>query len=187
VIPDKVLGLFGVQSTPKESEAVWINAPLVPVPALISEDFEKGTAVFDGSDGDAEQQDEFETYLKHSAIRKRVANGGVGMDMGGGGNADERSTEIRKIGKRQVPSTNHGQILTFGSLGKQAHLVETVLAYDLTVGQGYAFGDARYWDYLLKLADWTVSDPYYLTGKMSDPGPCPPGLDTSTVWPSVGP
>lgn len=68
----------------------------------------------------------------------------------------------------------------------QDGLVEKVISYDLTVGQGYAFGDADYWQYLLDLADWKVSDPYYRTGVLPPPGPPPAGLDTATVTPKAG-
>jgi len=64
-------------------------------------------------------------------------------------------------------------------------LVAQVLSYDLTVGQGYAYGDPDYWQYLLKLADWKVSDPYYATGILPPSGPFPAGLDTETVAPKM--
>lgn len=44
----------------------------------------------------------------------------------------------------------------------------------ITVGQGYTFGDADYWQYLLKLADWKVSAPYYHTGVMPAQRPYSP-------------
>jgi hypothetical protein len=46
--------------------------------------------------------------------------------------------------------------------------VANVLSYDVTVGQGYAWHDEQYWNYLLDLADWKKSDPYYHSGKLSD-------------------
>lgn len=84
------------------------------------------------------------------------------------------------------PTTNHGNILVYGRVRGQTGLVRQVIAYDITVGQGYAFGDATYWQYLLDLADWKVSAPYYTTGVLPPSGPYPSGLDPETVAPKVG-
>jgi hypothetical protein len=94
---------------------------------------------------------------------------------------EEVAARLAKYAKRSVPKTNHGQILRYGGSGGHARLVEQVLSYDLTVGQGYAFGDAEYWQYLLDLADWKVSDPYFHTGQLSAPGPFPDGLNAEMV------
>lgn len=96
---------------------------------------------------------------------------------------DEVKVRLAQYGKRAIPKTNHSQILRYGSRPGEAHLVEKVISFDLTVGQGYAFGDAQYWQYLLDLADWKISDPYYRNGTLSPPGPYPEGLDTETVIP----
>jgi len=90
---------------------------------------------------------------------------------------------LSKYAKLQVKQTDHGQILRYGSGDRDtARPVEQVLSYDLTVGQGYAFGDADYWQYLLDLADWKVSDPFYKNESTTlDPGSYPPGLDSTTL------
>ncbi|WP_144299024.1 hypothetical protein [Variovorax paradoxus] len=57
-----------------------------------------------------------------------------------------------------------------------------VLSYDVTVGLGYAWHDEKYWNYLLDLADWKKSDPYYATGKLPDSDKAmPPGIVTGNV------
>jgi hypothetical protein len=86
----------------------------------------------------------------------------------------------KKVGQEVVSPTNHAQILRYGVDG--AGPVSQVLSYDLTVGQGYAFQDETYWNYLLNLADWKLSDPYFLSGKL-DPAAeaMPPGIDPETV------
>jgi hypothetical protein len=61
-----------------------------------------------------------------------------------------------------------------------------VICYDITVGQGYPFGDPAYWQYLLDLANWKMSDPYYKTGVLPPPQPYPSGLDPDTVMPKMG-
>ena len=54
IVPQKILGLFSTQSRPSWTERVWINAPTVPEPAVIDEDFNDGAARFDGNDGDVD-------------------------------------------------------------------------------------------------------------------------------------
>lgn len=184
ILPDKVAGLLGVQSTPSLQERVWINAPTVPVPAVISEDFDEGAVAFDGREtGDAEQQDDFATFSRHYVPERVMVKGVEGGVTTRQESPDEVAARMARYGKQKVPKTNHGQILRYGSLAGQDGLVEKVISYDLTVGQGYAFGDVDYWQYLLDLADWKVSDPYYHTGALPAPGAPPPGLDTLTVAP----
>jgi hypothetical protein len=72
--------------------------------------------------------------------------------------------------KRSVAKTNHGEILSYGRRPGQTGLVAKVISYDVTVGQGYAFGDANYWQCRLNLADWMISDPYYRTGILPPSG-----------------
>lgn len=185
--PDKLAGLFGVQSTPFPQERVWINAPTVPVPAVVGEEFDEGTVAFDGSDNsDGEQQEDFSTYSHHYVPEQVTVNGPHGTVTTRKETPDEAAARLARYGKQAVPKTNHGQILRYGGSVGQDGLVEKVISYDLTVGQGYAFGDADYWQYLLDLADWKVSDPYYKTGVLPPLGPPPSGLDTTTVAPKVG-
>jgi pimeloyl-ACP methyl ester carboxylesterase len=187
IVPDKIAGLFGVQSTPTEQERVWINAPIVPVPAVVGEDFDEGAAAFDGRDtGDAEQQEDFATYSRHYVPERVTVNGPRGTVTTRQETADETAARLARYGKQPVPKTNHGQILRYGGLAGQDGLVEKIISYDLTIGQGYAFGDADYWQYLLDLADWKVSDPYYQTGGLPPAGSPPAGLDTATVVPKPG-
>lgn len=58
-----------------------------------------------------------------------------------------------------------------------------------TVGRGYAFGDEDYWNYLLDLADWKKSDPYYKSGQLTVEKPglanAPEGIDTRMLKPEV--
>ncbi|MCY1562187.1 hypothetical protein D9M68_995450 [compost metagenome] len=60
--------------------------------------------------------------------------------------------------------------------------VADVLSYDVTVGLGYAWHDEAYWNYLLDLADWKKSDPYYESGTLPDSDKTmPPGLVTASA------
>lgn len=187
IVPDKIAGLFGVQSTPGQQERVWINAPTVPVPAVLGEDFDEGVVAFDGrQSGDAEQQEDFATFSRHNVPERVTVNGPRGSVTTRQETSDEMAARLARYGKQMVPKTNHSQILRYGGIVGQDGLVEKVISYDLTVGQGYAFGDEDYWQYLLDLADWKISDPYYKTGVLPAPGAPPAGLDTGTVAPSVG-
>jgi pimeloyl-ACP methyl ester carboxylesterase len=181
VMPQKILGLFNVQSTPNWQERVWINAPTVPEPAQIGVEFEEGAARFDGNDDDKDsssQREEFANFAHDYVPEKSI----VGHEE----TPDEVKAKLTRYGAQSVPKTNHGNILTYGTNDGQSGLVRQVISYDLTVGQGYAFGDAAYWQYLLGLADWKVSDPYYITGVLPPAGPYPPGLDSETVAPTLG-
>jgi hypothetical protein len=81
--------------------------------------------------------------------------------------------------------TNHANILQYVNTNRGVGLVRQVIAYDITVGQGHAYGDPDYWKYLLDMANWRVSDPYYTTGILPPSGPYPGGLDPETVAPTV--
>jgi hypothetical protein len=93
--------------------------------------------------------------------------------------------KLADYGQQAVPKTNHGTILMYGKDLGQDELVRRIVTYDLTVGQGHAFGDAAYWQYLLDLANWKVSDPYYKTGVLPPAGPYPAGLDAETALPTA--
>jgi hypothetical protein len=180
ILPQKILGLFGTQSTPSWQERVWINAPKVPEPAVIGEDFVDGAVRFDGNDDDVDAPTQREDYANY--IRTYVPEKSL---MGHKETPDEVKAKLTRYGAQSVPKTNHGNILTYGTNDGQAGIVRQVITYDLTVGQGYAFGDTGYWQYLLDLADWKVSDPYYMTGVLPPSGPYPSGLDPETVAPTV--
>lgn len=180
VLPQKILGLFGTQSTPGWQERVWINAPTVPEPALIDEDFVEGTVRFDGTDDDGDAPTQRVDYANY--VRDYVPETSL---MGHREPPEEVKSKLARYGAQHVAKTNHSNILRYGHDPGQAGLVRQVLAYDITVGQGHAFGDPIYWQYLLDLANWKVSDPYYATGVLPPSGPCPAGLDAETVAPTV--
>lgn len=180
IMPQKILGLFSAQSTPSWTERVWIDAPTVPEPATIKESFDDGAARFDGQDDDEDapaQRQEFANYSRDYVPEPKL--------WGHRESTLEVKAKLANYGAQPVPKTNHGNILTYGHRPGQAGLVKQILAYDLTVGQGYAFGDATYWQYLLDLADWKICDPYYQTGVLPLTGPYPAGLDFETVAPSI--
>jgi hypothetical protein len=84
--------------------------------------------------------------------------------------------------KKMIPYTDHSTILRHGSRDpdlEDEKIVANVHSYDLTIGQGYAFWDKEFWNYLLDLADWKISDPYYDTGDLPPVSayPTPSGLD----------
>jgi hypothetical protein len=180
IMPDKIARLFSVQSTPGWTERVWINAPTVPEPALINEDFNDGAARFDGTDDDddaAAQRQEYANYSRDYVPETTL--------LGHREPPDEVKAKLARYGNQSVPKSNHGNILTYGRWPGQDGLVRQVISYDIAVGQSYAFGDAAYWQYLLDLADWKVSDPYYTTGVLPTAGPYPAGLDRETVAPQL--
>ncbi|CDG86012.1 putative uncharacterized protein [Janthinobacterium agaricidamnosum NBRC 102515 = DSM 9628] len=183
--PRKVLGVFDLQGTPKQRERVWINAPTVPAPAHIAEDFNlHGQVRFDGSDaGDSEQNEDFATFSRHYVPQTITVRGADGQTISRKENPGELKARLAAYAGQPIAQTDHSQILRYGSAPGQAHPVEQVLSYDLTIGQGHAFGDADYWQYLLDLADWKISDPYYQNGVLPAPGGYPAGLDTETVAP----
>lgn len=182
VLPDKVAGLFGVQSVPAPQERVWINAPAVPQPAVTGEDFDEGYIAFDGQEsGDSEQQQDFAIFSRHYVPERPGSSAPDGRRGIRQETPEQLAARLASFGRRKVAKTNHGQILRYGAAVGEDRLVEKVLSYDLTVGQGYAFGDADYWQYLLDLADWKLSDPYFLTGVLPAAGAPPAGLDTTTV------
>jgi pimeloyl-ACP methyl ester carboxylesterase len=182
ILPDKILKVFNAQSTPSWQERVWINAPTVPEPSVIPDEFNDGAVRFDGNDGDVDapvQREDFANYVRDYVPETSL--------MGHKETPNEVKAKLAHYGAQSVPKTNHGNILTYGHLTeKQAGLVRQVIAYDITVGQGYAFGDVAYWQYLLDLANWKVSDPYYRTGVLPPAGPYPAGLDNETVAPKMG-
>lgn len=180
IVPQKILGLFSTQSTPSWTERVWINAPTVPEPAVIPEDFNDGASRFDGADSDdgaPAQQENFAAYVRSYVPEKTL--------MGHQETPEEVKAKLARYGAQSVPKTNHGNILTYGTVDGHTGLVRQVITYDLTVGQGYAYGDGDYWQYLLDLADWKISDPYYSTGILPPSGPYPAGLDIETISPTV--
>ncbi|MES2531019.1 MAG: DUF3274 domain-containing protein, partial [Pseudomonadota bacterium] len=197
---ERILGLFPVLGTPGyvnaeggESETVLINAPLVPQPAVLPDGFDGDGLRYDGTaqeakagqpkiDADAEQQEDFADDVTYQEPRTiTVKEDGMWVTR------EETLVEIERrrrnaVGHQVVSPTNHAQILRYARKGGRP--VEQVLSYDLTVGRGYAFGDEAYWNYLLDLADWKKSDPYFLSGELDEkPGieNAPAGIDRQTV------
>ena len=208
IASERILGLVASNAdlSPRgdngASEYVYINAPLVPEPAVLGDEFDKTAVLFDGKaraagkDGpaiaaDKEQQATWEEFLKYQDHEQAPATKQEVSCVDARGLPSTRletDCELaqrleRKVGQEVVSPTNHAQILRYGRFGGGG-TVSQVLSYDLTVGQGYAFQDETYWNYLLDLADWKRSDPYYLTGAL-DPAAeaMPPGIDIETVSP----
>ncbi|HUD33022.1 MAG TPA: hypothetical protein VMR43_08400 [Variovorax sp.] len=191
----------------------YINAPKVPVPAVLGDDFDGDAIRYDGAarsarDGrpataaDAEQKADYDDETLFEPSREVEAAYGEPRAIR---QMDERGirytrletfAEVERrrrdhVGSRIVSPTNHAAILRYGVIGGAP--VEQVLSHDLTVGPGYAFGDEAYWNYLLDLADWKKSDPYYTAGSdgmdatggtLTEPSGiehAPPGIDRRTV------
>src|SRR5450830_2008397 len=178
---DRMLLVMSVQSTPNWTDYAYVNAPVVPEPAELGADFDQPKLPFSGvglngdgeeHDDDGEQAAEFALYKRHNPRRPDETRA-------------QQQERFVKEGETLVEPTNHGTILRYN---KDSSTVEQVLSYDLTVGQGYAFGDEKYWKYLLDLADWKISDPYFLDGDLSqEPTTPPPGLDEGTLADYIGP
>ncbi|MEF7616275.1 DUF3274 domain-containing protein, partial [Aquincola sp. MAHUQ-54] len=72
------------------------------------------------------------------------------------------------------------------TLPQHEFIVRGVMAWDLALGVNQCHTDARFWRYLKTLADWKLSDPYFLDndeGALPEPGPLPPTLPTDPAWP----
>ncbi|MEJ8824242.1 DUF3274 domain-containing protein [Variovorax humicola] len=173
-----------------QSEYVTINAPLVPVPAELGPDFDLPAVRYDGEAGvdadgkpvaaNQEQKEDFKEdveFMERREITVVDNNGFKYKRFETWEVVEQRRRDA--VGQRVVSPTNHAQILRYS--GDNGFPVERVLSYDITVGQGYAWGDERYWNYLLDLADWKNSDPYYFSGELTEKiGDVPPGIDKTT-------
>jgi len=74
------------------------------------------------------------------------------------------------------------------SLPSNEFIVRGVMAWDLAVGLNQSYTDVAYWNYLKVLADWKLSDPYFLEndeGALPEPGSPPAGLDRSLAFPDA--
>lgn len=198
IASEKVLGLVPALGSvsPRgdggKSEYVTINAPLVPEPAKIGDDFDGAAIRYDGqadvdADGkplkeDKEQQADFDEDVRYEARRQITDMDERGLPFKRWERYDEVEDRLRAdVGHRVISPTNHAAILRYSNPKTNTGLVSHVMSYDLTVGQGYAWGDANYWNYLLDLADWRESDPYYLSGTLKETfGDVPPGIDPAT-------
>lgn len=181
--PKNAALFFPAQNTPSWDEKVWINAPKVPLPAVLGDDYNSPEISFDGSAGvsgivnEAQQQDfaDFKRFNPLQRIRARDADGHPTTRLE---TTAERDARVDKLGKIKIPQTDHARFLQYKTASQP---VAQVLSYDLTVGAGYAWADPQYWGFLLNLADWKQSDDCYLMGKPypQDVLP-PPGLDITT-------
>ncbi|CAG4920532.1 T6SS effector phospholipase Tle3 domain-containing protein [Paraburkholderia saeva] len=171
-----VAGVVPELATPTDSQRVWINAPVVPDPVRLGSDFQEMSIRFDGvglQDNGAQAHDfsDFRQFYQPVDVTEKDV---YGQAVTRKETPEEVAARMAKYGQQQIAQTNHGQILEYD--GNVSH----VLAYDITVGFGHAFGDPAYWNYLKDMADWKISDPYYKTGQLPDIGGYPNGLDTGT-------
>jgi pimeloyl-ACP methyl ester carboxylesterase len=198
----------------------YINAPKVPMPAVLGDDFDGVALRYDGQaqseqDGrpataaDPEQQADYEdeTGFEPSMDLETACTPQTVSYIDERGMHCKRletfkEVELRRreqVGRQIVSPTNHAAILRYASAFLDSSPVRQVLSHDLTVGPGYAFGDEAYWNYLLDLADWKKSDPYYTAGsdgmdatggtltEASGIEHAPPGIDRRTVAPAFEP
>ena len=71
------------------------------------------------------------------------------------------------------------------SVPSNEFIVRGVMAWDLALGLNQSYTDLHYWRYLKTLADWKLSDPYFLEndgGALPEPGKPPPGLDITPAY-----
>lgn len=172
-------------------ESVLVNAPKVPRPLTLPSKFDGGYLMYDGQAGldpdgapvkaSVEQQEDFHddvTFQERKTVTDRDEKGLRTRAR----YETWEEVELRRrheVGRIPVSPTNHAAILRFVNDEDDSSPVADVLSYDLTVGLGYAWHDEHYWNYLLDLADWKRTDPYYDTGKLSDADRAmPPGIET---------
>ncbi|QNK72401.1 DUF3274 domain-containing protein [Variovorax sp. PAMC28562] len=201
IASEKILGLMPVHGSVGlqygsfygdggKSEYVYINAPVVPSPAVLSNDFDGDLQPYDGqamsaSAGneaipeDPEQQEDFEDDVTYQTPRFLEDKGRYET----WGEVYERRDAA--VGKTMVSPTNHSRFLRYRDKKTGISTVAQVLSYDLCLGRGYAWNDPEFWDYLIKLADWKVSDPYYKSGELAyERQNCtkpPAGVATETI------
>ncbi|MFM9424184.1 pimeloyl-ACP methyl ester carboxylesterase [Variovorax sp. GrIS 2.14] len=161
-------------------ESVLVNAPEVPSPLELPQEFDEGYVMYDGQAGKApdgtpvqaseEQQEDFADDVRYQERQTVMQHDEKGMPthLSYEKWADVEKRRTHKVGHIPISPTNHAAILRFKNQGQDTSPVADVLSYDVTVGLGYAWHDEKYWNYLLDLADWKKSDPYYDTGKLPD-------------------
>lgn len=210
------LGTIGMYGPGGAIAYSYINAPAVPVPAVLGDDFDGEPMRYDGeaqpAEGgrpatvaDPEQQADYKDeglFEPSQEIEAQCTPQQLQYRDDKGLHCTRLETQVEverrrrdHVGREIVLPTNHAAILRHE--GKEGFPVERVLSYDLTVGPGYAFGDEAYWNYLLDLADWKASDPYYTAGndamdasggvlrERSGIENAPEGIDRRTVAPPL--
>jgi pimeloyl-ACP methyl ester carboxylesterase len=183
--PERIFGLFPVLADVEPSwnghvESVVVNAPEVPKPLALPQNFDGNYVMYDGQVGKApdgarvdaseEQQADFRDDVAYQERQTVMRHDDKGLPTRVSYETWEEVERRRrnKVGNVPVSPTNHAAILRFKNLEDGSSPVADVLSYDLTVGLGYAWHDEQYWNYLLDLADWKKSDPYYQTGKLPE-------------------
>lgn len=200
--PEKIFGIVPVLADLKPGwnghmESVIVNAPEVPQPLTLPNKFDGNYVMYDGQEGkapdgapvqaDAEQQEDFRDDVTYQERRTVTDRDEKGLRTRARYETWEEVEQRRrnKVGKVPVSPTNHAAILRYSNKDGSSP-VANVLSYDLTVGLGYAWHDEKYWNYLLDLADWKQSDPYYESGKLSDYDKAmPSGIETGHAPPST--
>jgi len=189
---EKILGLVPVQGDLKPSwaghmESVLVNAPEVPRPLGLPQKFDGDYVLYGGDEGrdpdgkkikaDSEQREDFEddvTYQERRTVMDKDEKGLPWLRYETWEEVERRRQQ--EVGHVPVSPTNHAAILRFANDDGTSPVAD-VLSYDLTVGLGYAWHDKNYWDYLLDLADWKKSDPYYRSGQLTESDKAiPPGI-----------
>lgn len=171
-----------------EVEEVLINAPEVPRPLSLPQQFDGNYLMYDGREGedpdgnavaaDAEQREDFEddvTYQERQTVLDKDEKGLEWLRYETWEEVEKR--RLQETGRIPVSPSNHAAILRFRNAQDGTSPVADVLSYDLTVGMGFAWHDEDYWRYLLDLADWKKSDPYYKDTKNGRPGGVLPASD----------
>jgi hypothetical protein len=194
IAPEKILGLVPVQGDLQsngrgEVESVIVNAPEVPIPLTLPDRFDGDYVRYDGQMGKGpdgvlekasiEQQEDFRDDVMYQERRTVTDRDEKGLRTAARYETWEEVEKRRRneVGKTPVSPTNHAAILRFVNDDHESSPVASVLSYDITVGLGYAWHDETYWNYLLDLADWKKSDPYYGTGMLLDADKTiPPGI-----------
>ncbi len=196
IASEKILGMAPVLGNlspgDNDAEAVTINAPVVPRPVSLPTEFDGDYMMYDGKEGKArdgtpvqantEQQEDFKddvTYQERRTVMERDEKG-LPSHVRYETWEEVEQRRAKKVGRVPVSPTNHAAILRYSNPEDGSSPVADVLSYDVTVGLGYAWHDENYWNYLLDLADWKKSDPYY-TGEKSGRLPAsdktmPPGI-----------
>jgi len=202
---EKVVGVYGLYDPPaREEEIVRINAKTVPwiENKALRKELEKpiNWPELQGWDGKLKNFDEGKTYLKPDDPDK---DGSDARDVAAykqvwGSNYKVKRMVWDQVYGRQVPEfmtaeeavqalkkINHN-MTDHSTVPMNELIVRGVMAWDLALGLNQSYTDHAYWRYLKTLADWKLSDPYFLEnpdGLCPEPGKPPVGVDTTPAYP----